>query len=128
MSLMAGLLTAELPSGERDESRVTLGMRPSALRSSMAAWLSVFRVVAVMLLITAAVDLFAVDMLGFASNESSQSQTGPCNDNGVQDDCFCCCSHVVVGVPITLAATDTVSFAEPAGQPAPPASEIARIY
>jgi hypothetical protein len=69
-----------------------------------------------LLLITGA-ELFACEALAPEQCESfglPQSETGP----GADDNCLCCCSHIVVGEPLELGvAREAVSTVEPEDPP-----------
>ena len=71
---------------------------------------TVVRTVALLLLLFAAVDLFAIDLFApslCGSTTTSDSQ----NPIGDEDDCFCCCGHIEVSavsqrVPVTAYSSD----------------------
>lgn len=71
---------------------------------------TVVRTVALLLLLFAAVDLFAIDL--FAPSLCAPATTSDSeNPIGDEDDCFCCCGHievnrVVQAVPVTAYSSD----------------------
>jgi hypothetical protein len=80
----------------------------------VTVWLKLFRFAALALLLSAAVDLIAVDMLGafWQDQQTVQSELqGSCS----QDDCFCCsaptipCTRVVLEPHYTVTPTDEVA-------------------
>jgi hypothetical protein len=64
--------------------------------------LAAFRIASVFLLISVAVDMIGVDIFEQAVHKAHSVQKPSCPDNGVSDDCFCCCSHVVLTAPVRL--------------------------
>lgn len=78
---------------------------------AMKFYSQLFRLAAVLLLLSAAVDLIAVDMFGSFWQDKATVQSelqGSC----AQDDCFCCSpttipvTHVVFAPTLTVTATD----------------------
>jgi hypothetical protein len=76
----------------------------------MVIWSKLFRLAAVSLLLSAAVDFIAVDMLGPLWQDGATVQNelqGSCS----QDDCFCCAptaipvTHVVLSLTLLVTAT-----------------------
>lgn len=67
----------------------------------------VFRATALLLLLYTGADFIACDLLAVVPCEqdsaSDQAQSG--------DDCFCCCTHVVIPRPDPLIAHDRISVA-----------------
>jgi hypothetical protein len=71
-----------------------------------------FRLAALCLLLSAAVDLFAVDMLGplWQDRATVQSQLqGSCS----QDDCFCCSPTIIPVIHLVLSPTLIVTATAP---------------
>ena len=56
---------------------------------------------ALVLLLAAGTDLLAIDYLLPAACGGTSSPLSP-SDNSPDDDCFCCCLHVVPSVPVSL--------------------------
>jgi hypothetical protein len=92
----------------------------------VTVWSKLFRFAALALLLSAAVDLIAVDMLGvlWQDKQTVQSELqGSCS----QDDCFCCsastipCTRVVMEPHYTVIPTDeTAKLFVPSRSPDPP--------
>jgi hypothetical protein len=73
----------------------------------VTVWSKLFRFAALALLLSAAVDLIAVDMLGafWQDKQTVQSELqGSCS----QDDCFCCSTPVIPWTRIVLEPHYTV--------------------
>jgi hypothetical protein len=68
----------------------------------MAIWSKVFRLAALALLLSAVVDLIAVDTLG-AFWQDKQTVQNELNGSCAQDDCFCCSGTAVPCTPVVLA-------------------------
>ncbi len=77
----------------------------------MRFWLAAFRAASALLLISVAIDMIGVDILEQAVHKT-QSQKLPCPDNGISDDCFCCCVHVVLTPRVRLFRVELGSFLE----------------
>ena len=78
----------------------------------MTVWSKLFRLAALCLLLSAAVDLFAVDMLGplWQDKATVQSQLqGNCS----QDDCFCCSPTIIPVIHLALSPTLIVTATAP---------------
>jgi hypothetical protein len=72
----------------------------------------VVRMVALLLLLFAAVDLFAIDLFApslCAPATASDSK----NPVGDEDDCFCCCGHIVVSTAFQVLPVIGYSYDEP---------------
>lgn len=78
----------------------------------MTFWSPLFRLAALSLLLSAAVDLVAVDLLGALWQDRATVQSelqGSC----AQDDCFCCSGTVTpVLPPVVLALHVMITFTE----------------
>lgn len=88
---------------------------------------SVFRVAAVILLLLTGAELFACEVI---APDRCESFGFPSNDpNSLGDDnCICCCTHILMAEPISLAAcAEGVSFVDPPA-PAAPESDPLSIY
>ena len=72
----------------------------------------VFRLAALSLLLSAAVDLIAVDMLGAFWQDKATVQNelqGSCS----RDDCFCCSPTTIPVAPVVLMPSQVMTSAEP---------------
>jgi hypothetical protein len=67
------------------------------MKQDMLPWPKIFRVAALLLLFSAAVDIIGVDIFGAVLE--TQAASNSCPDNG-GDECFCCCSHLLVGAQV----------------------------
>jgi hypothetical protein len=94
-----------------------LDLPPVKYRLMMVVWSKLFRLAALCLLLSAAVDLIAVDMLGPFWQDKATVQNelqGSCS----QDDCFCCTptaipvTHVVLSPTLIVTATDPLMIAD----------------
>ena len=99
----------------------------------------VIRSAALALLLSAGVDLFVLDFsipslcdeTGTASNlnqSPEESPLAPQNTNGYRDDCFCCCSHVVISHAVELIPLGLMELAFSPDEPAGPTTEPSLIY
>ena len=112
-------------------------------KPSMSLWRKIVRSAALVLLLNAGVDLLLVDALGpalyaetgsarqIARGEAAQSQN-PSSSGGAKqfpdDDCFCCCSHIVISHSADVTPADVISFALPSPSSSKPLSEPTCIY
>ena len=81
---------------------------------------NVFRVAAIIVLLLTGAELFACEVIAPDRCESFGFPSGNPNSLG-DDNCICCCTHILVAEPISLAAgVEAVGFVTP---PAPAASE-----
>jgi hypothetical protein len=78
----------------------------------MRFWLAAFRVASVLLLISVAIDMIGVDILEQVVHKTQLAQAPPCPDNGISDDCFCCCVHIVLVRRTHLFRVELESFLE----------------
>ncbi|HEX4227844.1 MAG TPA: hypothetical protein VHZ07_04190 [Bryobacteraceae bacterium] len=78
----------------------------------MRFWLVAFRVASALLLISVAVDMIGEDILEQVIHKTESAQNLPCPDNGISDDCFCCCAHVVLMSRVRLCREELESFLE----------------
>jgi hypothetical protein len=82
---------------------------PSHLKLAMTFFPKVFRLAALLLLLSAAFDTIAVDMLGPMWQKQTSAQNDPCQRSGTtQDDCFCCSTSVVPIQAVVWAPTFTI--------------------
>ena len=79
--------------------------------------LAFFRFAAVFLLLITGAELFACEVLAPEQCESfGLPQGGETQDR--DDNCLCCCAHIVVGEPLRLEVTsEAVSIVEPEDPP-----------
>jgi len=79
--------------------------------------IAIFRFAAVFLLLITGTELFACEVLAPEQCESfglPPSETAPDAD----DNCLCCCTHIVVGEPLEVGVTsEAVSIVEPEDPP-----------
>jgi hypothetical protein len=93
----------------------------------MASYFRFFRLAATLLLLSAAVDLIAVDMLGslWQGKVTVQSELqGSC----AQDDCFCCAPTIIPATPLMLAPTIAVTPADVLMTASPPFVSIDPLF
>ncbi len=76
----------------------------------MMSWRTSLRCTAFILLLAAAFDIFVVDfaLAGSCDEAASQNGTKPYPD----DDCFCCCAHIVLTKPAHVEPLQVYSVAE----------------
>jgi hypothetical protein len=88
---------------------------------------TVVRMVALFLLLFAAVDLFAIDLFAPAlcAPASTSESTNPAGD---EDDCFCCCGHIVVGTVFQVEPVTAYSSDEPVPILNPVSADRPSIY
>lgn len=84
------------------------------------------RMVALLLLLFAAVDLLAIDLFAPAlcDTTSTGASTNPVDD----DDCFCCCGHIVVSTPFQVLPVTAYSSDEPTPVVTPVSADRGCIY
>lgn len=86
-----------------------------------------FRVAAVILLLLTGAELFACEIIAPDRCESFGFPSDNPNSTG-DDNCICCCTHILMTEPISLGAcVEAVSFVDPPA-PAPPESDPLSIY
>jgi len=95
----------------------------------MFSRLLIYRMVAVVILLLAGVELIACEVLSPATCEIA----GAPGDGGSSrpadgDDCLCCCFHIVVSAQITLTPTFDTARAIVLAQFDPPSAEAPHIY
>lgn len=75
----------------------------------MMPWRKITFYMAVLLLTWAAYDLLVVDsgLQGYCSEDSSNNGSKPYND-----DCFCCCAHIVLTKPTQVEPVQIATVAE----------------
>lgn len=78
--------------------------------------IAIFRLAAVVILLLTGVELFACDML--APNQCESFGMPGTSPDQQDDNCICCCTHIVVVEPVVLAPQPepvmTVSVLDPA--------------
>lgn len=92
----------------------------------MSSRLTIFRIAAVIILLLTGVELIACEVFSPATCEISGVPGGQCTNSG--DACLCCCSHIVVRVPLVFEPTEEAVALKPV-PPVPVSSfEPASIY
>src|ERR1700674_4816629 len=71
----------------------------------MASWPTMRRVVTLLVLLLAATEIFACQLISPDSCIFSSHSTPDTSEGGSGDGCLCCCGHIVVVAPITPLAT-----------------------
>ena len=74
----------------------------------------IFRLTAILLLLSAAVDVVGVDVLGRLWHGNNAAQTTSCSDT---DECYCCCGHFVIPARIQLRPMQSVFSTQPLDEP-----------
>jgi len=81
----------------------------------MALWFTVRRVVTVLVLLLAATEIFACDLISPPTCLFSTQTTNDSDQGCSGDGCLCCCAHIVVAAPIVpLVKLGFISQAVPA--------------
>jgi len=96
----------------------------------MGCWQKVVRCIALALFLAAAGDLLA-DILTLSvcvEHGQAADPTGTDRGQAPQNDCFCCCTHVVPAPPVELAVADVIARVPTTADPAAPAPEPSLIY
>ena len=70
----------------------------------MAVWPTMRRVVTLLVLLLAATEIFACQLISPDSCIFSSHSTPDTSEGGSGDGCLCCCAHIVVVPPITPVA------------------------
>ncbi len=78
----------------------------------MRFWLAAFRIASALLLISVAGDMIGVDIVEQIVHKTQSAQSLPCPDNGISDDCFCCCAHIVLKPRVRLFRVELESLLE----------------
>lgn len=86
-----------------------------------------FRVVAVFLLLLTSAELFACELMAPDQCESFGFPSDNPRPSG-DDNCICCCTHILIAEPITLEACGEAVAMVHMVTPAPPDSEPLSIY
>ncbi len=95
----------------------------------MPSRISVFRTVAVAILLLTGVELFACELVSPATCEISRIPgDGGSSKPSDGDSCLCCCFHIVVSPQIELTPTFDVAPTFVLAQCDPPSAEAPRIY
>jgi hypothetical protein len=80
----------------------------------MASWPTIRRVVTLFVLLMAATEIFACQLISPDSCIFSSHSTSDSSEGGSGDGCLCCCAHIVVVPPVTpLAALGFIARAVP---------------
>ena len=86
-----------------------------------------FRFAAVLLLLLTGAELFACEIIAPDRCESFGFPSD--NPNSASDDnCICCCAHILIAPPITLGACVEAVAIPDSPTPAPPESEPLSVY
>jgi hypothetical protein len=89
---------------------------------------ALFRLTAVTLLLLTGAEIFACEMIAPERCESFGFPSDNQTPSGGDDNCICCCTHILMAQPMTLeACAEAVAIIEESA-PAPPASEPLSIY
>lgn len=94
----------------------------------VSAWLQLlFRVAAILLLLVTGAELFACEML---APEQCESFGFPADNDGAQldDNCICCCNHILVARSITLIPSHQTVVHVEFLQPASPQIRPTTVY
>lgn len=86
-----------------------------------------FRVAAVILLLITGAELFACEILAPERCESFGFPSDNPNSTG-DDNCICCCAHILVGEPLVLQASGDAVAIPDAAPPMTPESEPLSVY
>ena len=86
-----------------------------------------FRLAAILLLLVTGAELFACGML---APEQCESFGFPADKDGAQldDNCICCCNHILVAQPITLMPSQQTVVRLEFPQPASPEVRPTTVY
>ncbi|MEX2264471.1 MAG: hypothetical protein WD696_21130 [Bryobacteraceae bacterium] len=88
-----------------------------------------YRLASVAILLLVGVELFACEMVSPDTCEIlGTSESRPSGQSSPGDDCLCCCYHVIVVPPVTLALAEIVSPAPEVFEKIPIAAEPHSIY
>lgn len=80
----------------------------------MASWPTIRRMVTLLVLLLAATEIFACQLISPDSCILSSHGTPDTSEGDSGDGCLCCCAHIVVATPITpLASLGFISRAVP---------------
>ena len=80
----------------------------------MAGWSSIRRIVTVVVLLMAATEIFACQLISPDSCIFSSHHTPDSSEGGSGDGCLCCCAHIVIAAPVMpLAPAGVVTVAVP---------------
>lgn len=87
---------------------------------------AVLRAVALFLLFYTGADFIACDVAALVTCELGDVSDS--NGGAKQDDCFCCCTHLVITTPDVLNALGPVSFPQAEPVLIQPSADRASIY
>lgn len=77
----------------------------------MPSRLTIFRIAAVIILLLTGMELIACEVFSPATCEFSGVPSGQSTNSG--DACLCCCSHIVVTVPLVFEPTEEAVALKP---------------
>ena len=104
-------------------------LRPrEIMKAGMLPKQTVVRMVALLLLLFAAVDLFAIDLFAPSMCAPTTTSDGSGNPGAGEDDCFCCCGHIVVRAPLHIVPVAAFSSDEPVVVVSPASVDRPSIY
>ena len=83
------------------------------MKAGMLPKQTVVRMAALLLLLFAAVDLFAIDLFAPSMCAPTTTSDATGSPSGDEDDCFCCCGHIIVRAPIHINHVAAFSSDEP---------------
>ena len=97
------------------------------MKGGMSPKHTAVRMVALLLLLFAAVDLFAIDVFApsLCAPATTNESTSPVGD---EDDCFCCCGHIVVSTAVQVVPVAAYSSDEPVPAVNPASADRNCIY
>lgn len=98
------------------------------MKAGMLPKQTVVRMVALLLLLFAAVDLFAIDLFAPSMCAPTTTSDGSGNPGADEDDCFCCCGHIVVRAPLHIVPVAAFSSDEPVVVVSPASVDRPSIY
>jgi hypothetical protein len=85
-----------------------------------------FVLTAVVLLLLAGTDLLAIDL--FSSFLCDEGRLSGSSKASPDEDCFCCCAHVVHSTPLVYRPLQMINTFDPAIQPVPRSPELTSVY
>ena len=98
------------------------------MKAGMLPKQTVVRVVALLLLLFAAVDLFAIDLFAPSLCAPATTSDGSGTPSADEDDCFCCCGHIVVRAPIHIVHVAAFSSDDPIVIVGPVSADRPSVY
>lgn len=115
-----------LPNKARSHGGPVLGP-PWYFESVSSSLQLLFRLAAILLLLVTGAELFACEML---APEQCESFGFPSDNDAAQlnDNCICCCNHILVAQPVTLTPSHQTVVHVEFLQPAAPQVRPATVY